>query len=91
MRVKNVVVAENTLYGTVNNWSIQYLLQLGNPGQHVVPHVEFPGVVPLDLIVDLLVHGWIDAAIEHENAIADKSPNLLVVQFNTSAFHLGIS
>jgi len=79
VRVKNVVVAENTLYGTVNNWRIQYLLQLGNPGQHVVPHVEFPGVAPLNLVVDFLVNVRFDTAIENENTIADKSPNLLVV------------
>ena len=83
------VVPENALQRAVNHRCIQHVLQFGNTGQHIVSHVEFPGVVPLDLVEDPLMHGGFDVGVEHEYAIADKPPNLFVVQFDALAFHSG--
>ena len=62
-------------------------LQLGDAGQHVVAHVEFVPAAPLDPVVDPLVDLGRDAAIEHEDAIADKPPNLLVVKPDALGIH----
>ena len=77
--MKNIVVAENTFEGTMNGRRIYYLLQLGNSRQHVISHVEFMVIVPLDLVVDALVNGGFDTAIQHQHTIAYKLPDLFVV------------
>ena len=85
--VQHVVIAEDTLHRAVDDRRIQDLLQFSNPGQHVVAHVEFMGVVPLDLVKDLLVDLGLEAAIEHDHTVADEPPDLLVRQFDALGLH----
>ena len=87
VRMEHVVVAEDALQGTVDGRGVEYLLQLGDPGQHVVAHVELTRVVPLDLVVDVPMDLGLEAAIEHEHAVADEPPNLLVVQPDARGLH----
>ena len=75
-----VAVAENALQGAVDDRGVQYLLQFGDPGQHVVAHVELVGGVPLELVEDLLMDLRFEAAVEHQHAVADEATDLLVVQ-----------
>ena len=80
VRTQDVAVAEDAGQGPLDDRGVQYLLQLGNPGQHVVPHVELVLGVPLELVEDLTMDLGFEAAVEHQHAIADVAPNLLVVQ-----------
>ena len=87
MRMENVVAAEYALHRAVDNRRIKNVLQFGNARHHVVAHVEFAGVVPLDFFVDRLVDGWRNPAVEDEDAIANEPADLFVIQFHADAIH----
>jgi hypothetical protein len=81
MRMQNIVFTKDALQGAVDNGCIEDLLQLRDSWQHVVSHVEFARIVPLDPGKDLLVNAGWHATIKHQNPVTDELAKLLVVEF----------